>query len=74
MDSEIERKSNFNIELELASKLQNDDLVKFQQKSYFDKLAEVMGDRNVLWWFIPVRRLKADLTSVEKQFTQYYIS
>ena len=54
IDNLQKRKDNFGVELELATKLKNEDLIRNQQKSYFDKLAEVFGDRNVLWWLIPV--------------------
>jgi ABC-type uncharacterized transport system ATPase subunit len=61
------RKSNFGIELELATKIKNPDLIKFQQKTYFDKIAEVMGDRNVLWWFLPIYRLSTENLHIENE-------
>ena len=55
IDNLSEREDNFGIEKELAEKYKNnDELKKFQQKSCFGKLASAFGDKNVLWWLLPV--------------------
>ena len=61
------------IEVELATKLKNDDLIYFQNKSYFDRLADVFGDRCVLWWIIPVQRIHDDVT-IENELNMHFIS
>lgn len=67
IDNLQKRKDNYGIELELATKLKNDDLIKLKQKTYFDKLSDVFGDRNVLWWFLPIVRLADEDLKVENQ-------
>ena len=67
------RKNNFGIETDLHEKIRNEELIKFQQKTYFDKLVDVFGDRNVLWWFIPVYRLETAKLTVEHELNQHYI-
>ena len=67
IDNLQKRKDNFGIELELASKLPNPNLNNFQQKTFFDKLAAVMGDRNVLWWLLPVYRLDDAKFAIEDE-------
>ena len=42
--------------------------------SYFDKLAAVFGDRNVLWWPLPIYRLDTDALTVERELNNHYIS
>ena len=65
IDNLQRREDNYGIELELATKLKNDCLASFQKKTFFDRLAEVMGDRNVLWWLVPISRLDEASFEVE---------
>ena len=62
------------MEIEMARKLKNEDLIDFQKKTYFDKLADVFGDRNVLWWPLPIVRISEDDLMPESQLSQTYIS
>jgi len=65
---------NYSMELSLHNKIRNPALMRFQQQNYFDKLAEVFGDRNILWWFFPVYRLNNSMLRVEKELQQFQIS
>ena len=67
----VKRKENYSIEMDLHLKIPNPELLEFQGKSRFDKLAEVMGDRNVLWWLIPVFRLDPKEFSIEMELNQF---
>ena len=74
MDNLQKRKNNFEVELDLHRKIRNEELDAFQQKTFFDKLVDVFGDRNVLWWLVPVYRLPTSILTVERELNQHYIN
>lgn len=55
------------MELELHKQIPNPALMRFQQMSYFERLVAVFGDKNVLWWFVPVYRLDDQILTVENE-------
>ena len=67
IDNLQKRKSNYGIELELASRIKNDQLNEFQQKNFYHKLSDVMGDRNILWWLLPVYRHNDEEFHIENE-------
>ena len=68
MDNLQRRPSNFDIEMSLHLKVKNNEsLIEFQKATFYDRLVEVFGDRNLLWWFVPVYRLEPSSTRVERE-------
>lgn len=68
MDNLQRRPSNFDIEMSLHLKVKNNEsLIEFQKATFYDRLVEVFGDRNLLWWFVPVYRLEPGSTRVERE-------
>lgn len=57
----------FKTELDLFKRLNQDDFNQYERKSSFAKVADVFGDRNVLWWLIPIRRLKPKQLNIESE-------
>ena len=55
-------------------KIPNAELLEYQKKSSFDKVAEVFGDRNVLWWLLPVNRFRIKRNFVERELNRHYVS
>jgi len=54
-------------ELDLQKRANKGVLEHYQHKTRFARLAEVFGDRNILWWFLPVNRLSKKGLTVEHE-------
>ena len=72
IDKLQERRPSFDfaIEMDLLKKIERKEGQEDRshwRKSAFHKMVDVFGDKNVLWWFLPVNRLAKKKLTIEDE-------